>query len=203
MKFLLLLICFLLPFSEKIKVWKEKRGIAVVEAEHIQIRNDLHPYWVSEKLVDGYSGTGYVMWGGASYIKADYSDLYDERILTFYVSVSKEGVYYVKIKGLCLDEWESRLLVRINGKDWHNYTIANQRTFGWDLNGKKDLCGAFMQLGYHKIEIAAIDAGFMLDKLAVVHQDEFSEEGWPDRLMLETTKESRSEYLPSSHFKQR
>lgn len=194
------IVILLLSFTgtEKIKVWKENGGVAVIEAEHIQTRNDLPLYWSRAHTIEDYSGTGYLYWTGSSFPKEDYTALDEERILEYHAAIRREGVYYVKIKGLCVDEYEASVLIRINGSDWHTYTIRNEKTFSWDINIQAALCAAFLPLGYHKIEIAAVSAGFMVDKLQMVHESEMEEDVIEK---LERNNEARSEYIKLSRFR--
>lgn len=199
MKFyLILLFISMLTPPDKIKVWKERGGNATFEAEHIQTRNDLPLYWSRAREVGGYSGTGYLYWGGTSFLRDDYEGLDDERILEYYVSIQKEGVYFVKIKGLCIDEYESQVLVRIKGSDWHQYVVRNENAFSWDVNERKALCSAFLQMGYHKIELAGISSGFMVDRFEMIHESELNN-GEVDISILDG-KESSSEYLKAERF---
>jgi len=198
---ILLVLTFLLIPSEKIKVWKEKKGIVVLEAEHSQDRNDLPVYWSTSTAFQGYTGTGFLRWSGAGYINDDFSNVDEERIITYYVAVETEGVYYIKLKGTIFDEVSANVLVKIDNSEWKKFTIQNNGSVSWDVNTVSDSYPVFMQNDYHKIEIAGISSGFMFDKFALIHESLIDPSSdMIDTSIIDGVKESRSQYLPEELF---
>ncbi len=186
---------------EKVKVWKEKNGIVVVEAEHVQNRNALPPYWELAREVSGYEGLAFVQWKGASYVREVYEDVNRGRILTYYVSIEKEGNYYIKTKGFCLDEEQAELIVRINGGEWKKFVIPNDGNVNWDINSLQDSYPIFFPFGYHKVEIASVSEGFLFDRFILVHGS-LAETAGDENFAVpySSKKESRNEYVEDENF---
>ncbi len=191
----------LMFFYEKVKVWKENKGVVIVEAEHVQNRNALPPYWQLERSIKGFEKTGFVQWKGLSLTKDTYDEIDEGRILTFYISIEQEGNYYLKTKGICLDELEADLLVRINNNEWKKFTITNDGKVNWDNNPMENSYPIFLPLGYHKIEVAGITSGFLLDKFILAHGSLFTSESFHDFVKnYNDKKESRNEYVVDENF---
>ena len=203
MKFSLVLLLILIVSPDpKIKVWKEKRGLVVVEAEHSQERNDLPIYWASSTVVQGYSGTGFLRWSGTSFINKEFSEIDYERIITYYVDIDKEGVYYMKIKGTIFDEPSANILVRIDNSEWKQFIIPNNGSVAWDINPLEESYPFFFQHDFHKIDIAGTSSGFLFDKFALLHESLIDPAADSiNTKLLDYQRESRSQYLPADQFK--
>ena len=188
-------------YAEKIKVWKEKAGVVIAEAEHVQNRNSLPPYWEIVRFLKGFEDDGFVQWKGTSYLKESYEDITEGRILTYHISVQKEGDYYLKIKGICFDETQANVLVRINSGDWKNFVIENDGNVNWDSNQASDSYPVFFPMGYHKVEIAGVNSGFLFDKFMLVNGSLFDLQGKENfAIPYEEKRESKNEYISDETF---
>mgnify|MGYP000194576035 CR=1 FL=1 len=205
MKISLILIPLLLMLpAEKVKVWKEKKGVVVLEAEHIQARNDPPSFWKSVNVMDGYSGTGMLQWSGSTYIEDNNEYMYDDRIINLYVMIEKEGVYYFKLKGTIIDEPQARIFVSINSSDWNLYHIPNTGSFTWDTNTIKNCYPVFFPQGYHRIEVAAATTGFLFDKAVLFHESQIDTSiDSVDMSHFDHMKESGSRYVTDEYFPKR
>lgn len=203
---LLIAISLVLPFfiAEKVKVWKESRGVVVVEAEHNQDRNKLPANWEVAESLQGYESVVFLQWKGTSYISPTFDQITDRRVVSYYVAIQKEGDYYLKIKGICFDEKETMVLIKVNNGDWKSFTIPNNGEVNWDINPVAESYPVFLPMGYHKISIAGVSSGFLFDKFIMVHSSLIDID--PDNNFASTydkSKESKNEYVVDEYFPER
>lgn len=178
------LLFFLNSFEEKrkVKVWVEKDGIIIVEAEHFQreIQDKVDDFVVKDSP-NGFSGTGYVRWEGSGDWKNEvpYDSFPKNRSLRYHFKINNPGIYLAKIRNYHLEEdGDNDVYLSINKSTWNKIYDHQVKQFSWDENGKwKDSYPQHFEEGVYLLEIAGRSVGFGVDKITL-----FKEEYYPEPL---------------------
>jgi len=190
--------------EEKVKVWKERGGEVIIEAEHLEDRNQMPVFWKRSTVIDGYHGTGYVEWIGLekNYLTIPYDSVYKDRILTYFVEIKQGGVYYVKLVGYHeKGVGDNEVYVSVKEGEWQTFRIHQHDQFTCDNNEKKESYPFFLQYGYHKIELIGKRKGFKLDRVVLVHEDNVPQT-WNqlENDCWDNDNESPNEYVVRDYF---
>jgi hypothetical protein len=169
------------------KVWVEKNGLAVIEAEHVA---HLPPAsgWKLEKTLTGYMGSGYLVWRG----RADWgpeSRPYDsipepEVRLSYQVQISTPGTYYLKVRNQHQHEdGDNDVWTSVNGSAWGKTYDWQQHE--WSLDERGTWAKYVLPPGLHKVELAGRSRGFAVDRLILFL------ENTPEEKLLSPLPESK------------
>ena len=189
---------------EKVKTWKEKGGVIIIQAEHIESRNDLPANWKKNVEIPGYTGTGYLEWTGpersGDYIP--YDSIYEDTKLSFHFLIKKEGVYYIKLnayhEGIRID---NAALLSFKKNEWKSFTNSRSNEFSWDENDQQNSQAMLLANGYYEIEITGKFNGYKLDKIAIFHESLIGST-WSEyeRTKWFNARESKTEYVVREFF---
>ncbi len=184
----ILFLCSTLLFSAcrdktSATTWVEVDGIVRIEAEDGHFGSE-QSGWKTESDFPGFSGTGYVIWKGASSSGPE-SKPYDSVSLSdrisFRIKIETPGVYYVKVLNYHLKEdGDNDVWTSVNKNEWGK--TYDWQVKKWTLDERGEWAKYDFAAGLHDIEIAGRSPGFAVDQVLIFeesHKDQFIPEAEP------------------------
>lgn len=172
-----LLVCFLIVLSAfdtiAQKLWLEKDGIAVIEAESAP-NLPKSSGWVKGDTLQGYYGSGYMVWRGTGDWGPEsrpYDSITQEtRILTYHVEIQKAGIYYLKLRNQHQHEdGDNDVWTSVNGSDWGKTYDWQENE--WSLDERGIWAKYTLEKGINKVELAGRSQGFSVDRIFLYQID--------------------------------
>lgn len=187
---LILLVLFpFFPAVAQVPVWKQNKGVIVIEAERA-LHYSPSSAWVHENVLPGFHGEGYVVWRGQpdwGPEERPYDSISDpSRILAYRINIVTPGTYKVKVLNRHLKkDGDNDVWVSVNAGPWGKTYDWQVDEWSVDERGKWALYQ--LQKGIYTIEIAGRSSGFCIDRILIYRNDPRDEE-----LVLRAVNESPS-----------
>ncbi len=196
----LLFISLFALISQPEKVFVERDGVVIIQAESVEYDSQ----WVLETKAEGYTGEGYLTWNSKNRFNKPGSGT-----LVFQVFVHNPGTYYLQLHNFHdhPNRTESNdLYTRINEGDWiKTYSHINKRWTwhtGFDINHVWGLLPKFeLNAGLNSIQLSGRSKGFSIDKLALVVAEKLSMETWKAQPESEQVDIKNHEIIPAEALK--
>jgi hypothetical protein len=179
-----------------VKVFNEKDGICVFEAEMVDDGEPVDSLWRYETRQEGYSGNGYFRWVGQEHVvygngcnKSDpiSKECYvapDEGILKYYVRIANPGNYWVWVRNYHAHKEGNDMWSGIDGATWIKEFDKEADIGEWTWSDRADehwfgkANTHYLSSGVHTIYIAGrtgfpfdvfeYERSICIDKIAVV-----------------------------------
>lgn len=174
--------------THNVRVWIEKGGVAVMEAEHALSFTTGDSGWQLNSENEGYTGTGYCTWKGPSDWGPE-SRPYDtallaNRKLTYRVQISTPGTYYVKVRNIhAKEDGDNDVWVSVNKSRWGKTYDHQVNQFSFDERGawaKYELTP-----GISTVELAGRSHNFSVDRI-VLFKESTPEKEWSRQSLPES-----------------
>ena len=158
--------------EEASKVWMEKDGMVVIEAENL-----IHPLpegWEFKQEHQGYTGKGYIqwtgkgMWGPETY---DYQKMPKDRLVTYYFKVNTPGIYFIKLRNFHLKkDGDDDVWISVGGGIFGKLYDFEENAWTFDERGT---WGTYeLQAGkVYKVQLAGRSGNFNVDRIHVFHHN--------------------------------
>ena len=166
--------------NEASKVWMEKDGMVVIEAENVA--HPLPEGWEFKQEHQGYTGKGYIqwtgkgMWGPETY---DYQEMPNDRLVTYYFKVNTPGVYFIKLRNYHLKkDGDNDVWISVGGGVFGKLYDFEENAWTFDERGT---WGTYeLQAGkVYKVELAGRSGNFNVDRIHIFRSDKASMEYKP------------------------
>ena len=162
------------------RIWIERGGVAVIEAESVDADIDLSK-WAFASEFPGFSGSGYLIWRGRGNMYKD-PLVYDApaaagEVLRYPVWINQPGNYAIHLRNIhSQEDGDNDVWVRVNRSDYYKIWDHDTGRFTWtEFNWKQWRLGK----GLNEIVLRGRSRGFGIDRL-VLHLVELPKSSWQD-----------------------
>ncbi len=167
----LMLFCHACKDKHNSVTWQEENGILRIEAENGEFGSDKFGWEIGSDF-PGHSGSGYVIWRGASNWGPE-SKPYDSISLmdriSYRIKIETPGKYYVKVLNYHLKEdGDNDVWASVDKSDWGK--TYDWQVEKWTLDERGEWAKYDLAAGLHDIELAGRSPGFAIDQIVIFEE---------------------------------
>lgn len=185
------------------KVWSERNGYVIIEAENAAGFKSNSGGWQLNAHAKDYTGTGYVTWRGpASWgpETREYDSVSAEKKLSYRVRINTPGTYYAKVRNRHdREDGDNDVWLSVNKGTWGKTYDHDVNRFSFDERG--DWAKYKLDTGVYLVELAGRSPNFSADRI-VLYKEGIPVEEWGHKYLPESVME-RDYELRAKDFNER
>lgn len=152
----------------KDKIWIEKDGIIVIEAEFPK-QTLSNEGWTKGDTLRGFFGDGYVVWRGTPDWGPEsrpYDSFLGQSVLTYHFRIKNPGVYNIKIRNYHMKkDGDNDVWTSVDGGEWGK--TYDWQTREWTPDERGAWAKRKLEAGDHRVELAGRSKGFCIDRIII------------------------------------